>query len=310
MGMDANIDKYSWLTSISTNSLYYFYNSRIGFKKHKWIAKQAKEREYWQIADSLLKMVDGCMGAKRSENNKVVIGFGLGKFSTNTKLSSLHSTFQSYFIQKARSLGYIVVGVNEYYSSKTRLTSHGLVDQMESIRRLFCSNCKRFMHRDVVAGQNICNAVVGHLEHQRRSLYLQPVTANGSYPWMQQDGKEEPAYRGFQSFELMPCSSKLLAMIRTLEAYHRPQESKDEQVELGEELCAWLYGNNREIKNPETVLASSPFISPVSSPAPSVDGFPLDEESSHKLSHEQLPNHFQDTYGFDDIAALLYSDEE
>ncbi|KAG0027206.1 hypothetical protein BGZ81_005796 [Podila clonocystis] len=151
--------------------------------------------------------------------------------------------------------------------------------------------------------------------------------------------------RGFQSFELMPAprSSYVtfikehpiynlptsmtdnlrqqaqglvhllrvrLAMIRTFEAYHRPQESNDEQVELGEELCAWLYGNNREIKNPETVLASSPFVSPVSSPAPSVDGFPLDEESSHDLSCEQLPNHFQDTDGDDDIAALWYSDEE
>ncbi|KAG0332848.1 hypothetical protein BG000_009689 [Podila horticola] len=155
---------------------------------------------------------------------------------------------------------------------------------------------------------------------------------------------KDEAHRGFQSFELMPAPQSpyvtfikehpiynlptsmtdnlrqqaqglvhllrvRLAMIHTLEAYHRPQESKDEQVELGEELCDWLYGNNCEIKNPETVLASSPFISPVSSPAPSVDGLPLDEESSHELSHEQLPNNFQDTDGEDDIAALNENDD-
>ncbi|KAF9295912.1 hypothetical protein BGZ74_010570 [Mortierella antarctica] len=143
--------------------------------------------------------------------------------------------------------------------------------------------------------------------------------------------------RGFQSFELMPAprgsyvtfikehpiynlptsmtdnlgqhSQGLLAMIRTLEAYHRPQESNHEQVELGEELCAWLYGNNCEINNPETVLASSPCISPVSSRAPSVVGLPLDEESSDELSHEQSPNRFQDTDANDDTAAL-YGDDD
>ncbi|KAF9314847.1 hypothetical protein BG006_003863, partial [Podila minutissima] len=105
-----------------------------------------------------------------------------------------------------------------------------------------------------------------------------------------------------------------LAMIRTLESYHRPQENKDEQVELGEDVCAWLYGNNSEINHPETVLASSPFISPVPTPAPSVVSLPSDEESSDELSREQPPNRFQNTDANDDTAALyeaaLYGDDE
>lgn len=40
------------------------------------------------------------------------------------------------------------------------------------------------MHRDVMAGHNICNVVLGHLEHQERPLYLQPKAADGTYPWM------------------------------------------------------------------------------------------------------------------------------
>ncbi|KAF9178214.1 hypothetical protein BGZ51_008021, partial [Haplosporangium sp. Z 767] len=93
----------------------------------------------------------------------------------------------------ARSLGYLVVDMNEYYTSKKCPTCHNFVAQAESVRRLYCCHCKKFMHRDVMAGHNICNAALGHLEHQQRLLYLQPVTTDGSYPWIQQDGKKEPA---------------------------------------------------------------------------------------------------------------------
>ncbi|KAG0221340.1 hypothetical protein BGW41_006850 [Actinomortierella wolfii] len=71
-----------------------------------------------------------------------------------------------------------------------------LVAQTESIRRLYCPDerCKKFMHRDVMAGHNICNAILGHLEQQQRPHYLQPVTAEGTYPWAMppQPGEREP----------------------------------------------------------------------------------------------------------------------
>ena len=40
------------------------------------------------------------------------------------------------------------------------------------------------MHRDIMAGHNICNAIRGHLEEQRRPEYLQPVDKEGRLPWM------------------------------------------------------------------------------------------------------------------------------
>jgi hypothetical protein len=40
------------------------------------------------------------------------------------------------------------------------------------------------MHRDVMAGHNICNVVRGHLFHQERPLYLQPVDEKGNHPLM------------------------------------------------------------------------------------------------------------------------------
>jgi len=43
------------------------------------------------------------------------------------------------------------------------------------------------MHRDVMAGHNMCNAIRGHLMEQQRPKYLQPIDAAGRYPWMQED---------------------------------------------------------------------------------------------------------------------------
>jgi len=39
------------------------------------------------------------------------------------------------------------------------------------------------MHRDVMAGHNIANAVRGHLLTQQLPRYLQPRDVNGNYPW-------------------------------------------------------------------------------------------------------------------------------
>ncbi|KAI7830486.1 hypothetical protein BC939DRAFT_489849 [Gamsiella multidivaricata] len=78
-----------------------FYNCRMVPKNYKWDARRVWGEEYKQTANRLLKLVSESIGAKREDSNKVVIGVGLGKFSTKTKLSFLHESFQSYFVQKA-----------------------------------------------------------------------------------------------------------------------------------------------------------------------------------------------------------------
>lgn len=76
-----------------------FYGSVV-LKKHKWNARKARAEEYRLIADRLLRLVGGFTGVKRDKDNKVVIGVGLGNFSSKIRLSSLHNSFQAYFIQK------------------------------------------------------------------------------------------------------------------------------------------------------------------------------------------------------------------
>ncbi|KAF9300921.1 hypothetical protein BGZ74_007331, partial [Mortierella antarctica] len=82
----------------------------------------------------------------------------------------------------ARSLGYIVVGLNEYYTSKKCPDCQQFVAQV-TLRQLYCRNCERYHHRDVMAAENMSKIVRGYLEKQKRPRYLQPRTADGRYPW-------------------------------------------------------------------------------------------------------------------------------
>ena len=45
------------------------------------------------------------------------------------------------------------------------------------------------MHRDIMAGHNMCNAAKAHLLYQERPRYLQPVDGEGNYPWENMTGE-------------------------------------------------------------------------------------------------------------------------
>ncbi|KAF9537458.1 hypothetical protein EC957_008100 [Mortierella hygrophila] len=51
-------------------------------------------------------------------------------------------------------------------------------------RTLYFKTSSRFRQRDVMASENMNNAIKDHLIHQQRPLYLQPRRQDGSYPWM------------------------------------------------------------------------------------------------------------------------------
>jgi len=77
------------------------------------------------------------------------------------------------------------------------------VCQTKSIRRLYCPECRKYRHRDVLAGHNICNILKSFVEQQERPLYLQPVDEDGGYPWMDKDGKNKD-----EQFKSAPSPSK------------------------------------------------------------------------------------------------------
>lgn len=88
-----------------------------------------------------------------------------------------------------RSLGYIVVGIEEYYTSKKCPSCNEFVAQV-TLRQLFCPHCGKYYHRDVMAAENMSNVVQGYLLKQERPLYLQPKTADGKYPWVESSSEQ------------------------------------------------------------------------------------------------------------------------
>jgi hypothetical protein len=77
----------------------YSNGDKTTFKHHRWDARQAREEEFRTIANRPLGPVGGRIGAKRDPANLVVIGIGLGQFSSKTRLSSPHGPFMSFFVQ-------------------------------------------------------------------------------------------------------------------------------------------------------------------------------------------------------------------
>ncbi|CAO3572041.1 unnamed protein product [Mortierella alpina] len=99
-GEDASISKYIDRVQTVKLQLDTFYNGRNRYKKHRWDMRRARQEEFSRIADQLLGMVGGSVGQQRDPANKVIIGIGLGQFASQGRLTSLHTSFQSFFVQK------------------------------------------------------------------------------------------------------------------------------------------------------------------------------------------------------------------
>ncbi|KAF8918499.1 hypothetical protein BGZ58_004848, partial [Dissophora ornata] len=79
--------------------LEFYSGSDNQYNRHVWDMKRAMFNEFQLIADRLFNIVGGSIGLQRDPSNSVLIAVGLGKFSTGSGLSSLHSHFLEYFVQ-------------------------------------------------------------------------------------------------------------------------------------------------------------------------------------------------------------------
>ncbi|KAF8967801.1 hypothetical protein BGZ46_000086 [Entomortierella lignicola] len=154
-----------------------FYNGNsMKYLKHDRDAGKAHKAEFALLTDRLLSMVGSSIGKKRSEGHKVVIGVGLGRFGTHTKLTSLHSAFGSYFIAKAGTITQLYCGWSERPSSAQTVNDVG-----PKHSTLLC------FHRDQMAARNMVSVINGHLDPgvrrpngnlgsgHRRPVYLCPI---------------------------------------------------------------------------------------------------------------------------------------
>lgn len=88
------------LQKVEQRLLTFYRGSDHKFKKHQWDMRRARHFEYQLLADRVLSIVGGSIGRRYDPANPVLIGVGLGKFSIRSGLSSLDSSFLSFFVQK------------------------------------------------------------------------------------------------------------------------------------------------------------------------------------------------------------------
>ncbi|KAF9380589.1 hypothetical protein CPB97_008260 [Podila verticillata] len=169
------------------------YNNTFRHRWHLWEFKKAKEAEFSEAIEAVFDMLYD------APKEKVLFVIGLGKFSSNSKLTSLHGTFGSQLTKAAHVRGYAVTGINEYYSSqKCPLNDpidpadpcdHGFIAR-NNTRRCYCPKCWTYFHRDIMAAQNMIRAAQEHLTQQHRPLYLQPTDDDGNPIWQQENAAE------------------------------------------------------------------------------------------------------------------------
>ncbi|KAH8549310.1 hypothetical protein BGW37DRAFT_530523 [Umbelopsis sp. PMI_123] len=81
-----------------------FYQSKRVERSGYHCKKKAKRAEYDKAVDGILRMVGGHVGRRRKPQEEVVIAIGLGDFNTKRNLSSLHTPFGKYFVNKDMSM--------------------------------------------------------------------------------------------------------------------------------------------------------------------------------------------------------------
>ncbi|KAG0328551.1 hypothetical protein BG004_002513 [Podila humilis] len=75
--------------------------------------------------------------------------------------------------------------IGEKKKEEDKVIGIAFVARSSSIRHLYCPHCKKFLHRDVMAGHNIVNILKSHVEKQERQLYLQPVDKDSNHLWLE-----------------------------------------------------------------------------------------------------------------------------
>ncbi|KAF8939216.1 hypothetical protein BGZ47_008253, partial [Haplosporangium gracile] len=134
-------------------------------------AKLCRQEEFYRVIEGLLKMIGGSVERPRMLHQLVVIAIGLAKFTAVHGPPALNGTLEAFF---ARSLGYLAIGISGHYSSKRCSDCYDFVSATSDWRILYCKTCKRFRQRDVMASENMSNAIKNHLIHHQRPLYLHP----------------------------------------------------------------------------------------------------------------------------------------
>ncbi|KAF9899761.1 hypothetical protein BX616_002862 [Lobosporangium transversale] len=154
-------------------TLFDFYNDGW-FVRNAWDSKKAQKGCVDYVIKAVL-LTGGSNGRRRGSNTNAVICIGLGAFKTNRGQASKHVILTKKLVEKAKALGYPVVGCHEYYTSAKcpRLHCDTLLENVP-YRSKYCRNCKAYFDRGVVGAENIARICESQIKDQIRPSKYKP----------------------------------------------------------------------------------------------------------------------------------------
>ncbi|KAG0247523.1 hypothetical protein DFQ27_001892, partial [Actinomortierella ambigua] len=162
-----------------------YYNKHGRHQKREAQASRARKGEFDVLTNHILT----AMGTHRSQDphQRGLILIGTGGFCATSRghQTSLHGSFLRHFLPRARGLGYLVMGIDEYYTSRRcprcKRTGSGEHDFVGYVgwRAVHCVLCQTWYHRDLLAASNMVEAGRYYLQHLSRPEYLLPIAPDG-----------------------------------------------------------------------------------------------------------------------------------
>ncbi|KAF9574392.1 hypothetical protein EC968_006552 [Mortierella alpina] len=156
--------------------LFNFYHSWWYLRKH-WDMRKAQEASYDYAIKSIMALGGVSDSVKRDESQpNVVFAVGLGSFNSQTGLPSKHGVLIRKLVTRARSLGYGVFGVHEYFTSAKcpRRSCTSFLQSIPKSRSKYCQNCRAYFDRDHVGSENIGTICQMQMLHQYRPQKYMP----------------------------------------------------------------------------------------------------------------------------------------
>lgn len=171
-----------------------FYNSN-GIKKATNNKDKAQLGEYDYAVNQILKVCNSAIHLKHDPVNNPIL-FVMG--DCNVGSSGMYSSFERHLVHKLRSLGYIVIFESEYNTSQVCPECHEkTIYAGKGIRIKHCINCdpNLYMHRDVMAGDNLARIGLLILMKEKRPQYLSKQASEKS------EGKSKEGYISIISYK-------------------------------------------------------------------------------------------------------------
>ncbi|KAI8349515.1 hypothetical protein B0O80DRAFT_501243 [Mortierella sp. GBAus27b] len=161
------------------------------YLKKSWDCRKATAACLDLAIKGILRMAEINEGQKKNQKRRqVVFCIGLGSFDARKGLPSKHTGLLKRLITRVKSIGYVVVGAHEFFTS-AKCPRPGCTAFVfgKGNRSKHCPSCHQFFDRDAIGSENLARVCQGQLQNQKRPDKYKPERPD---PSVQEQGPSTP----------------------------------------------------------------------------------------------------------------------